>query len=974
MSVESQIIRSRQRRNQRRRKNLSKRLGKIAIVVLIITSLLTSILVIALSFLYANILNDIPSYETLPLIFESKANQLHEPTRLYDHSGQHVIAVLENPNARGKQYLSINKGQQEEIPEALIQATILSTEPNFWNNPGLSWESLQDVNQPTIAQKLIRLYLIEEESGSTRQSFQEWLLAAQLIASYGHEQILEWYLNSEHYGNLAYGADAAAKIYFDKSASELNHSEAAMLAAVAQSPARNPIDAPDAAQEAKIHILNEMFELGFISADQLKTSLEQELEFSSSNDFPVNLAPAFTNLVIEQASQFISKDQIFRGGLDIITSLDYELQSQVECAVEHQLNRTTGETSSNLTRSNFDDCEMARLLPSNFEGISGQDFPISTNVLVMDPHAGQILAMLGDSNGRQEQDDFSGHPPGSTLTPFIYLTSFTRGSSPATLLWDIPANIPSGLSDIQGEIDQFHGPVSIRTALANDYIGPALQILNQMDPDQVWQTAERLGLTRLQVPSGDGNFSVLFQGGETNLVELSQAYSVLANQGVSTGISQNNGTSEETKSPIHPQVVLRITDDSGNVHLDCTDQITECHVINRPVITQELAYLVTDVLSDETARWPSLGHPNSLEIGRPAAAKIGGTKDGEDIWTIGYTTDLLTAVWVGTENSSQDLTLPPEWAAGLWHAVIQYATNNLPLNEFVVPTSLNEIQVCNPSGLLPSKDCPQIINEIFISGNEPTQSDYLYKTFLVNQESGRLATVFTSPALIEEKVFMVVPPEAEEWARIAGVPQIPEAYDVLDVEQDQIGDARISSPTMFSTINGSVPIIGRAAGDGFQSYRLQVGAGLNPNEWLQIGEVFDEPVENGQLGMWDTTELSGLYVVQLIASFEDDRVETSIIQVTIDNQDPEVDIRYPKDGQIFNLNEFETITMQIDASDNMGIERVEIFINGDLSATLNTPPYAIPWKLNTGEYIIRVIAYDQAGNKDDVRLQIFVEQ
>ena len=203
MSVESQIIRSRQRRNQRRRKNLSKRLGKIAIVVLIITSLLTSILVIALSFLYANILNDIPSYETLPLIFESIANQLHEPTRLYDHSGQHVIAVLENPNARGKQYLSINKGQQEEIPEALIQATILSTEPNFWNNPGLSWESLQDVNQPTIAQKLIRLYLIEEESGSTRQSFQEWLLAAQLIASYGHEQILEWYLNSEHYGNLA---------------------------------------------------------------------------------------------------------------------------------------------------------------------------------------------------------------------------------------------------------------------------------------------------------------------------------------------------------------------------------------------------------------------------------------------------------------------------------------------------------------------------------------------------------------------------------------------------------------------------------------------------------------------------------------------------------------------------------------------------------------------------------------------------
>ena len=198
MSVETQIIKSRQRRNQRRSKALSKRLAIIAIAVLIIISLLISTLIIALSFLYANILNDIPSYESIPLIFDSQGNQLHKPTRLYDHSGQHVIAVLENPNARAKQYLSIYKGQQDRIPEALIQATIVSTEPNFWNNPGLSWESLRDVNQPTIAQKLVRLYLLEEQSGSIRQSFQEWLLAAQLIAAYGHEQILEWYLNSEY--------------------------------------------------------------------------------------------------------------------------------------------------------------------------------------------------------------------------------------------------------------------------------------------------------------------------------------------------------------------------------------------------------------------------------------------------------------------------------------------------------------------------------------------------------------------------------------------------------------------------------------------------------------------------------------------------------------------------------------------------------------------------------------------------------
>ncbi|MCK4726824.1 MAG: transglycosylase domain-containing protein, partial [Anaerolineales bacterium] len=490
------------------------------------------------------------------------------------------------------------------------------------------------------------------------------------------EQILEWYLNSEYYGNLAYGVDAAARVYFGKSASELNHAEAATLAAAAISPNLNPIDAPAASEEAKVRILYEMFEQGFMTADQLETSLEQELVFRSSRDFPVNIEPAFTNLVIDQASQFISEERIYRGGLEIITSLDYELQTQVECTVEHQINRITGGDFDGITGLDFDECEMARLLPSNYEASAGQDFTINADVLVMDPQAGQILAMVGNSNGRQEQDIFSGHPPGSILSPFIYLTSFTRGTSPATLLWDIPANIPSGLTDIQRGIEQFHGPVSLRTALANDYLVPGLQILTQMDPEQVWQTAERLGLTRLQIPPGDGTYRILFQGGETDLAELSQAYGVLANQGVLAGITQSNSTPGDSNSPIRPQVVLKVLDDSGFEQLDCTDPITECHIIKRPVISKELAYLVTDVLSDETARWPSLGHPNSLEIGRPAAAKIGSTHSREDIWTIGYTPDLLAGVWIGSEETSLDNSLAPEWAAGMWHAVLQYTSKD----------------------------------------------------------------------------------------------------------------------------------------------------------------------------------------------------------------------------------------------------------------------------------------------------------
>ena len=974
MSAVSQIIKSRQRRNHRRGKLVSRRLGQIAILFLMILSLFVSILVIAGSILYANLLEDIPSLESLPLIFESSGKQLHNPTKLYDRSGQHLIAVLENPNARGQTYFSLDEGNQNNIPETLILATIASTDPGYWNNPGVNWDNLRNNNQPTIAQRLNRLYLLEQESPSYRQTFKELILAAQVISLYGHEQILEWYLNAEYYGNLAYGADAAARIYFGKPAAELNLAEAATLAAAAKSPDLNPIDAPVASQEAKDRILQEMFNQGVISAEQLDKSLKQDLSIKSARDFPINLEPAFTNLVIEQASEYIPIERIFRGGLRIITSLDYDLQTQTECTVAIQISRIAGELPEDQAKSVFEECEMARLLPSIYEESAIQDFPIAANALVMDPHEGQILAMVGKRVGSQDPDQFTGHPPGSILSPFIYLTSFTRGTSPATLLWDIPANIPSGFTDIQNMIDQYNGPVSLRTALANDYLVPALQILTQMDPDQVWHTAERLGLTQLQIPSGDGTYRVLFQNGEADLAELSQAYGVLAAQGILAGFPQNNNSYEDPNSPISPQVVLKVFDDAGNERLDCTEQISECRTIKRPVITQELAYLITDVLSDETARWPSLGHPNSLEIGRPAAAKIGSTNSKEDLWTIGYTPDLLAGVWIGSENSFLETDLSPEWSAGLWHAIIQYATRDFPNKDFSVPPSLNEIQVCNPSGLLPTDDCPHVVDEIFIRGNEPTQTDNLYKAFLINQESGRLATIFTSPALIEEEVFIVIPPEAEEWAINAGIPQIPKAYDVLDIELNQTGDARISSPSMFSTIYGSVPIIGRAAGDGFESYRLQIGSGLNPDTWFQIAEQMDDPVQNGQLAMWDTSNLSGLYVLQLLVSYEDERVESSIIQVTIDNQEPEVNIRFPEQEQILNLNDYETITLQAEASDNLEIEKVEFFIDGDLAASLNSPPYAIPWKLMVGQHIIRVHAYDHAGNKSDARVQIIVKR
>lgn len=969
----SQIIRSRQRRHIREKRILSTRLGQVSIIFLILFGLIFSSLAIAGSILYSRLLVDIPSPKQLPQLIGYAREPLHNPTKVYDRGAEHLIAVLENTNARGQNYLVLEGNNENTIPDALISATIATTEPNFWNNPGISWASIREGNRPTIAQKLSRSFLFEQGPQSLQRSIQENIVAAQLISVYGHQQILEWYLNTEDFGNLAFGVDAASRIYFGKPAPEISIAEAAMLVGIANSPGLNPYDSPAHANQMKDLILHEMFDQGLISSDQLNDSLTKNLVIRKAPDRPLNLEPAFTNLVIDQVSAYIPLDQIYRGGMEIITTLDFDLQTQTGCTIKNQTGKASEDPAGEQSQTDFENCEMARLLPSLSTSASLPDSPISANVLILDPRDGQILALVADDTSHQDELSILRHSPGTILTPLLYLSSFSRGSSPATMVWDVPGNIPSAYTDILNEIESYNGPVSLRSSLANDYMVPALQILTQMGAEQVWHDAERLGLTDLQLPPVNGEYRILFQDGEAELSELSQVYGVLANQGVLAGIAQNSASAGDPNSPINPQVILQVRDQEGNVVLDCTDPITDCHTTRRPVTTKELAYLVTDILKDEAARWPSLGHPNPLEIGRPAAAKMGTSNDNGEIWTIGYTPEMLTAVWVGSENSTHDLSLNPDLATGLWHAVMQYASRELPINDFTIPPSISEVEVCYPSGLLPSEECPKIVDEIFIQGNEPTQTDNLFKAFLINQESGRLATIFTPPGLIKKEVFMAIPPEAEQWAESAGLPLIPTDYDVIDIVSGQNENAQIYSPAMFSTVKGIVPILGRAAGDGFQSYRLQIGPGLNPVSWFQIGDEKEDPVPNGQLGLWDTNGLSGLYVLQLIVSYEDGRVETSVVQVTIDNQEPNVNFRFPEDGQSFNRLDSETISLQAEASDNLLLDRVEFYINGDLVATLNSTPYVIPWKLTAGEHILRVVAYDQAGNKAIDRVEIVVE-
>ena len=210
---------------------------------------------------------------------------------------------------------------------------------------------------------------------------------------------------------------------------------------------------------------------------------------------------------------------------------------------------------------------------------------------------------------------------------------------------------------------------------------------------------------------------------------------------------------------------------------------------------------------------------------------------------------------------------------------MQIASQDLPPEGWPVPADVSVINVCDPSGMLPTPDCPNLVSEVFLNGNEPLQVDNMFRKYAVNRETGYLATVFTLPQLIEERVYFVVPSDARSWAEGAGLEIPPATYDVIQSPQVN-PDVNITLPKLFTEVNGEVRITGTAAGEDFVSYRVLVGEGLNPQKWIQVAES-TEPVNNGLLAEWDASDLSGLYAVQLQVVRSDQRVDTAVLQVTV---------------------------------------------------------------------------------------------
>jgi membrane carboxypeptidase/penicillin-binding protein PbpC len=318
--------------------------------------------------------------------------------------------------------------------------------------------------------------------------------------------------------------------------------------------------------------------------------------------------------------------------------------------------------------------------------------------------------------------------------------------------------------------------------------------------------------------------------------------------------------------------VLRVESVDRSVLLDWSQPQAQT------IVTPAMSYLMAHVLSDEPARWNSLGRSNALEIGRPAGVKVGQTSDGRDAWVVGFTPSYVVATWTGVRGESDSVT--PRFPAVLWNALMQTASENTIADGWTAPLGVSTMTVCDPSGMLPTRECPNLVTEVFLNGSEPTQADTMFREFSINRETGLLATVFTPPELIDNRVYMLVPENARDWAESTDLDIPPTSYDAI--QSPPINPvANITSPLLFADVNGDVQIVGTAAGDGFLYYRVQVGKGLNPQEWIQLGSDVTTPVTNDVLAEWDTSELSGLYAVQLVVVRDGQLVDTAVIQVTV---------------------------------------------------------------------------------------------
>jgi len=706
-------------KNYRRKKSKKNQTEKLSLRF-ILYAILISCIILGVYLIYLS--------QSLPSLSELENPKLEEATKIYSDNGE----LIDKFYLKNRTKVTI-----ENVPKHFIDALVAIEDRKFYDHWGVDIQrifqafiknvisfDLSKEGASTITQQLAgNLYLDRKEVTISRK-LREAMTAIQIEKTYTKQEILAYYLNTVYFGKGAYGVEAAAQIYFDKNAKDLNLDESAILVGLLKSPANyDPVYNPEACKERRNTVLNSMYEMDFITKeeyevaanDPIKVNVKTEVSYSDSK------APEFTEYVrqILQVKAEKFGFDLYRDGLKVYTTLDTRFQNHAEDAVKEQLkihqksfNKFwSWKNKDNILNSALDryiketeeykkcntEAERKKIYNSlkNNKSIIDSVKKLTTTIqvgfVVIDPKTGEIKAMVGANPNTRFKYGLNHvtqikRQPGSSFKPFVYTVAIQNGYSPGFMI----SNDPLKIHD-RGRMRLLRGGgqggnVSLRYALAKSINVVAVRTAMEIAPiDKVIDLVHNMGINS-ELPS----YPILALGvGEVSPLEMTNAFGTFANEGIW----------------VEPIAIKRIEDRNGNV-------IEEIIPETKEVLSEGVAYIISDMLEDVI----DYGTGTSVRrfFHRPAAGKTGTSQNYTDSWFVGYTPQYVAGVWLGFDDARIKFGgaygQGGRAAAPIWGRFMKYLYSDdefdFPIAYFLMPDDVDEVAICMVTGLLSSGSCP----------------------------------------------------------------------------------------------------------------------------------------------------------------------------------------------------------------------------------------------------------------------------
>ncbi|MFQ3536013.1 MAG: transglycosylase domain-containing protein [Aggregatilineales bacterium] len=832
-----------------------------------------------------------------------------QSVQIFDASGR-LIHQMNDPNLGARLYVTLG-----EISPYMIHATVATEDKRFYENPGFdliamfrailqnfaSGETISGAS--SITQQLARAKVLDAGAALDRsvgRKIDEVIVASEIYRRYSKSQILEFYLNTVYYGNLAYGVEAAAQTYFRKPARDLNLAEASFLAGLVQAPATydpaiRPPQGQDPAWLVRMREVQRlMAEAGCIrmehppynaapfcitqnptdqspnavassiSGNVAQTALVIANMFAFRPTYGEMTYPHFVVYVRQLLEAQFGQDALYTSGFSVYTTIDPRIQDAAQAALSRQI--------AALARQNVRNGALLAVRPSD----------------------GAILAMVGSADFNNAEIDgqvnvtLSPRQPGSALKPFIYLTAMERDAqnrywTPATVIWDVQTCFGTQAQPYcpRNYDNTFHGPQSMRSALANSYNVPAVKALAYTGIERFRALAARVGINFPLTQPEQAGLAAALGAAEVTMLDLVRGYSVLANNGSAV--------------PLH--AISRITRKRGGV-----EEVVFQYTPPTPtqVVEPGLAYLITHILSDNAARTPAFGanSPLLLRNGHTAAVKTGTTDNNRDNWTVGYTPQVVVGVWVGNTRGEPMIgTSGIVGAAPIWNEVMTAILANVPPQGFPTPPSVGETIVCADFGTQDFEGCVTRRPELVFAPNPPPPPDSIFRVLRVDSFSNLIANEFC-PEYIEDRLFLNIDdpsafawlnntPAGQAWARQRNL-QLPLAPPPTEACRPGMERPNVSlaSPLPQSIVNGVVQFVGTISMPNFARYEIELGVGHSPQGFTRIDGPYNQlpSMPNTILGGWDSrSRPDGPYTLRLVVLDQQGRRLEASVPVFVQN-------------------------------------------------------------------------------------------